>query len=220
MAAHGVPAEVIDSSDDFFGLIISNGRPFESDIVLSDGDRIKAGGRTLRVVYRPGHSTTDTLYIDEGSDDAYVGDHLLANITSGVELMPTEPAGNERRQGLLEYLGNLRKTEVMALRRCYSGHGPTIENHRELIAERLAFHADRLDRVRDLVAAGHATAFEIARHLWSEQTAAEQPVLVTWEVLGHLDLLLNRGNVREEVDADGSRHFYARSTDADFAAAG
>src|SRR5262249_14079090 len=74
MAAHGVPVDVIDSSDDFFGLIISNGRPFETDIVLSDGDRITAGSRTLRVVYRPGHSTTDTLYVDESSDEAYVGD--------------------------------------------------------------------------------------------------------------------------------------------------
>ena len=35
----------------------------------------------------------------------------------------------------------------MPLRRCYTGHGPIIEHHRELIDERLAFHSDRLDRV-------------------------------------------------------------------------
>ena len=207
MAAHGVPADVIDSSDDFFATILAHGESFETDVVLSDGDRIEAGGRTLRVVYRPGHSTTDTLYVDEDSDDAYVGDHLLANITSGVELMPTESTGDERRRGLLEYLGNLQKTQAMSLRRCYSGHGPTIERHRELIDERLAFHAERLERVRELVGDGHASAFEIAHHLWSAETARSQPVLVTWEVLGHLDVLVNRGTVRETVTDEGTRLF-------------
>jgi glyoxylase-like metal-dependent hydrolase (beta-lactamase superfamily II) len=211
MAAHGVPDEVIDSSDDFFARILADGGPFETDIVLSDGDRIAAGGRTLRVVYRPGHSSTDTLFVDETSDDAYVGDHLLANITSGVELMPTEPSGRERRQGLMEYLGNLQKTRVMPLRRLYTGHGPTIEDHRKLIDERVEFHSDRLDRVRELVGAGHNSAFDVARHLWSEEVAHSQPVLVTWEVLGHLDVLVNRGTVREEIDDQGRRRFYARS---------
>jgi len=33
-------------------------------------------------------------------------------------------------------------------------------------------------------------------------------VLVVWEVLGHFDLLVNRGLVTEEVDARG-RHTYS-----------
>jgi glyoxylase-like metal-dependent hydrolase (beta-lactamase superfamily II) len=210
MAVHGVPDDVIAGSDDFFARIVAESRPFITDRVLSDGEKLVAGGRTLRVVYRPGHSTTDTLFIDEDSDDAFVGDHLLANITSGVELMPTELPGDERRQGLIEYLGNLRKTQAMQLRRCYTGHGPTIEDHRALIDERIAFHADRLDRVADLVAAGHRTAFDIAGHLWSRDVAAAQPVLVTWEVLGHLDLLVNRGTIREEVDGRGRHRFRSR----------
>ena len=220
MAAHGVPEDVIDSSDDFFATIVADGRPFETDIVLADGDRIAAGGRALRVVYRPGHSTTDTLFIDEKSDDAYVGDHLLANISSGVELMPTEPAGDERRQGLFEYLGNLLKTEAMPLRRCFPGHGPIIADHRALIAECLAFHSDRLERVRELVGEGHQSAFEVARHLWSEETAIQQPVLVTWEVLGHLDLLVNRGTVHEQIDPNGHRRFYPRRSQAGLTTAG
>ena len=210
MAAHGVPEDVIDSSDDFFAMILANGRPFETDRVLVDGDRVTAGGRTLRVVHRPGHSTSDTLYVDEDSDDAYVGDHLLANITSGVELMPTDAYGTERRQGLAEYLGNLRRTEVMSLRHCYTGHGPTITDHRALIAERIEFHADRIDRVRRLVEDGNRSAYDVARRLWSDETAAAQPVLVTWEVLGHLDLLVNRGTVHEQIGSDGSRRFFPR----------
>ena len=38
---------------------------FRADVRLADGERIRAGGRDLRVVARPGHSTTDTLFVDD-----------------------------------------------------------------------------------------------------------------------------------------------------------
>jgi len=38
--------------------------------------------------------------------EGFVTDHLLAHISSGAELMPTELPGDERRRALLEYLGN------------------------------------------------------------------------------------------------------------------
>ena len=53
---------------------------------------------------------------------------------------------------------------------------------------------------------GPATAYAITRQLWSQRTVAEQPLLVVWEVLGHLDLLLDAGAVTEQVTDDGSRH--------------
>jgi glyoxylase-like metal-dependent hydrolase (beta-lactamase superfamily II) len=210
MASHGVPERIIEGSQEFFARILADSAPYETDRVLSDGDTVRAGGRTLRAVFRPGHSTTDTLFIDESNDDAFVGDHLLANITSGAELMPTELPGDERRRGLLDYLSNLRKTQVMRLRTCYPGHGPTIEDHRGLIDDRLSFHSSRLDRIAEHVADGCRTSYEIAQRLWSEEVAATQPVLVIWEVLGHLDLLVNRGTVREEVDERGVHRFRPR----------
>jgi glyoxylase-like metal-dependent hydrolase (beta-lactamase superfamily II) len=211
MASHGVPERVIADSAEFFARIVAESRPFETDLVLADGDTVRAGGRTLRTVFRPGHSTTDTLFVDDASDDAFVGDHLLATISSGVELMPTELPGDERRRALLEYLGNLRKTQAMSLRTCFTGHGPTIDDHRSLIDERIAFHSERLDRIVELVGSGRRTAFEIARGLWSPEVAETQPVLVTWEVLGHLDVLVNRGTVREETDGGGRRSYRLRA---------
>jgi glyoxylase-like metal-dependent hydrolase (beta-lactamase superfamily II) len=207
LAAHGVPAERIAETAPFFEYIERDSADYPTDVVLADGDKIAAGGRSLRVVHRPGHSTSDTLYVDENSDEAFVGDHLLAEITTGAEIMPVELPGKERRRSLLEYLGNLRKTEAMRLSRCYPGHGPTIADHRALIAERIAFHSERLERVAELVRDGCTTAFEIGRRLWSDETAETQPVLVVWEVLGHLDILVNRGTVREDVDADGCHRF-------------
>src|SRR6266542_2407742 len=127
--AHGVPEYVVAGSWSFFDYIVRESTNFETDRVLRDGDTIRAGDRTLRAVFRPGHSTTDTLFVDESSRDAFVGDHLLATITSGAELVPTELPGDERRRALLDYLSNLRKTGAMDLATCYSGHGPTIDDH-------------------------------------------------------------------------------------------
>jgi glyoxylase-like metal-dependent hydrolase (beta-lactamase superfamily II) len=217
LAGHGVPPELIADSAPFFDYIERESDEYATDDVLSEGDTVRAGGRTLRVVFRPGHSTTDTLFVDEGSGEAFVGDHLLAKITSGAEIMPTELPGAQRRRALLEYLGNLRKTAAMQLATCYPGHGPAIEDHRALIDERLAFHVDRLDRVAGLVRGGCSTAFEIGRRLWSDDVAETQPVLVTWEVVGHLDILVNGGTVREDVDPRGV-HRFAPRTAADLAA--
>src|SRR4051794_26743977 len=43
MAAHGVPAAVIADSEAFFERIVAESRPFETDVVLVDGDTIRAG---------------------------------------------------------------------------------------------------------------------------------------------------------------------------------
>ena len=79
------------------------------------------------------------------------------------------------------------------------------------------FHAARLDLIKQYVEEGCATAFDIARRLWSDEVAETQTVLAIWEVVGHLDILVNRGTVMEQVDASG--HHYFRPRDA-VAAAG
>lgn len=218
MAAHGVPERLIAESESFFHYIATQGAEFETDRVLLDGDTIRAGGRTLRVVFRPGHSATDTLFVDDLAGEAFVGDHLLATITTGAELSPTELPGDERRRALLEYLSNLRATAAMRLGRCFTGHGPTIDDHVGLIEERMAFHSNRLDRIAEHVEAGSRTAFEVARRLWSDEVAETQSVLAVWEVVGHLDILVNRGTVLEQVD-DRGRHYFRPRDAVGFAAA-
>src|SRR5438067_9660008 len=77
LAAHGVPPELIAGTEPFWAHIVRASADYETDVVLADGDEIRAGGRTLRAVHRPGHSTTDTLFVDAASNEAFVGDHLL-----------------------------------------------------------------------------------------------------------------------------------------------
>jgi glyoxylase-like metal-dependent hydrolase (beta-lactamase superfamily II) len=206
MRHHGVPESVIDANEGFWDFIRDTSAPFTTDTVLSDGDVIAAGGRELRVLGRPGHSTTDTLFIDEASGTAFVGDHLLAGISSNAEIVPVaEPTGT-RPRARIEYLANLKRTASMPLKVLLTGHGDAVDDHVELVRRRFSEHRRRCRRILDVLQQGPAQAYGIAGHLWSARTVAEQPLLVVWEVLGHLDLLLDEGKVSEQKIADGTRY--------------
>ena len=207
LAAHGVPQQQIEDTAPFWAHIVRASADYETDVVLADGDTIDAGGRTLRVVHRPGHSTTDTLYVDEAANEAFVGDHLLAKITSGAEATESVLPARGRRRALYDYLTGLRLTAAMGLQTTFTGHGPVIADAAGLIDERMAFHSTRLDNVEEIVDGGASTAFEISRKLWSDEVARTQTVLAIWEVLGHLDILVARGVLQEHVD-DGHHSFH------------
>jgi hypothetical protein len=74
------------------------------------------------------------------------------------------------------------------------------------VRRRLGEHRRRCRRILAALEEGPSHAYGIAGHLWSPRTVAEQPLLVVWEVLGHLDLLLDEGTVSEEKFDDGSRY--------------
>ena len=206
MRHHGVPDTVLADTEAFWEFLRRESDPYIAEIVLADGERIRAGGRDLRIVARPGHSTTDALIVDERERIAFVGDHLLARISSNTEIYPAlEPTGT-RPRARVEYLESLRRTAAMPLRRLHTGHGPDITDHVELVAQRLADHERRCGRIVAALRAGGSTAYGIAADLWPETTILEQPLLVVWEVLGHLDLLLDAGRVREQVTEDGSTY--------------
>jgi glyoxylase-like metal-dependent hydrolase (beta-lactamase superfamily II) len=212
MATHGVPVAVIEDNEGFWEFIRRNSRDFSADVRLRDGDRIRAGGRTLRIVARPGHSATDVLLVDDEERLAFVGDHLLAAISSNTEIYPPRDGGGgdsgaARPATRITYLENLRRTARMPLRRLLTGHGPEVTAHAPLVREREAEHRDRCARIAELLEDGERTAYGLAGHLWSARTVARQPLLVVWEVLGHLDLLAAAGAVRERLDDDGRAHF-------------
>jgi glyoxylase-like metal-dependent hydrolase (beta-lactamase superfamily II) len=206
MAHHGVPAQVIADDEPFWTFHRRASEDVVADVRLRDGDRLQAGGRTLRVVARPGHSTTDTLFVDDRERLAFTGDHLLASISSNTEIQPADRADDGRARSRVRYLENLRKTAAMPLVRLLTGHGAPITEHRPLVADRIAEHERRCERIVAILADGPQTAYDIARRLWRPRTVAEQPLLVVFEVVGHLELLLAAGRVSERVD-DGRSLF-------------
>jgi glyoxylase-like metal-dependent hydrolase (beta-lactamase superfamily II) len=204
MAHHGVPEQVVADNEDFWDYVRSTSEDFRTDLRLADGEHIQAGGRSLRVVARPGHSTTDTLFVDDRDGVAFGGDHLLSRISSNTEINPPDRAHDGRARSRVRYLENLRRTAQMPLSRLLTGHGSPVIDHAGLVEARLADHDRRCERIVAILQDGPSTAFAIANRLWPARTVAEQPLLVVWEVVGHLELLLAGGHVAERAGDGGS----------------
>jgi glyoxylase-like metal-dependent hydrolase (beta-lactamase superfamily II) len=204
MTHHGVPDQLVADTDELWNYIRATTEDFRTDVRLSEGDQVRAGGRTLRVVARPGHSTTDTVFVDEHDAVAFVGDHLLATISSNTEICAPERAADGRARSRLRYLESLERTRSMPLARLLTGHGAPVTEHARLVRARLRDHRRRCERILAVLEDGPQTAFEIAGGLWPERTVAEQSLLVVWEVIGNLELLLAAGAVDERVGDTGS----------------
>jgi ribonuclease BN (tRNA processing enzyme) len=93
---------------------------------------------------------------------------------------------------------------IQAGGRLLTGHGPPVTEHARLVEARLLDHHRRCERIVAILKDGPSTAYAIASRLWPARTVAEQPLLVVWEVIGHLELLLAGGDVAERTGAGGS----------------
>jgi glyoxylase-like metal-dependent hydrolase (beta-lactamase superfamily II) len=125
-------------------------------------------------------------------------DHLLEHISSN-PLISRPIDGGERPQSLVMYLDSLAKTREMEVDLVLTGHGDPVTDHRALIDKRFAFHKRRAERIYRLIAERPRTAYDVAQTLWGN-VAVTQAYLALSEVLGHVDILMNAGRVREREE--------------------
>ncbi|HUN78218.1 MAG TPA: MBL fold metallo-hydrolase [Solirubrobacteraceae bacterium] len=211
MLRHGVPSDVVTALRAVSASFRAWGCTVQVERTLRDGEELTLRDRTLRVLHRPGHSPSDTVFHDERRALLLAGDHLLAHISSNPLLArPLEADGDydgPRPQALVTYLDSLRRTQAMELEVVLGGHGPPVTDHAALISERERLHERRAQRIFKLISGKPRTAYEMAHEMWGN-VAVTQAYLTISEVLGHVDLLLNSGRVRERDD-DGVVRFEA-----------
>jgi glyoxylase-like metal-dependent hydrolase (beta-lactamase superfamily II) len=102
-------------------------------------------------------------------------------------------------------MASLRETRELPAELVLPGHGDPVVGHAALIDERFALHERRAGKIGRLIAQEPRSAYEIAQALWGN-VAVTQAYLTLSEVLGHVDLLLERGEVRE-TERDGLVRF-------------
>lgn len=172
---------------------------------LADGSVLALRDRSLRVLHRPGHSPSDTLFHYEERAELIGGDHLLGHVSSNPlvtrPLPGTERSGKERPRALIDYLDSLRKTRALDVNRVLPGHGDDVTDHRALIDERFAMHAGRADKIHSLLRERPLTAREVPQALWG-RVAVTQAYLTLSEVLGHADLPEREGRAVAEDDGE------------------
>lgn len=203
MLRNGVPEETALTLRDITGSFRRFAVSARVTRRLEEGDVIALGsGRTLRTIHVPGHSPTDTIFLDEERRIAIAGDHLIARISSNPVIHrpisgSVDPA--HRVAVLAIYLDSLRRTRELDLSLVVAGHGRPIADHRSLIDERIAHHEVRKDEIAELIRAQPRNAHAIARAIWGD-IALRQAFLTLSEVLGHTDLLVAEGRVQEHED--------------------
>jgi glyoxylase-like metal-dependent hydrolase (beta-lactamase superfamily II) len=207
MRRHGIDDDVRGTLDDISRSFRRYGEGAAVDVVVGDGERLAAGGRTFIAYERPGHSPTDTIFAD-GDGLLVGGDHLLAKVSSNPiahvpidDRDPVEVATREPRKALVEYLASMRATAAMDVSVVLPGHGEPFADHRALVATRADMHARRARRILRAVD-GTRTAADMIGVLW-RALPLTQHYLALSEVLGHLDLLSADGVVRAVERDDG-----------------
>jgi glyoxylase-like metal-dependent hydrolase (beta-lactamase superfamily II) len=206
MLRHGIPEDVVQALRAVSAAFRAWGSKASVSRVLHDGEPLELRDRSLQVSYRPGHSPTDTIFLDEERGILFAADHLLKHISSN-PLISRLPGQTERPKSLVTYLDSLRKTREMDVELVLPGHGDAFGGHRELIDQRFALHERRAEKLYGLLGDSPKTAYELAQAMWGN-VAVTQAYLTLSEVLGHMDILLGEGRVRE-AEENGVVHFEA-----------
>ena len=205
MLRNGIPEDVtvalrsVSRSFRSWGSHVTVTRP------LADGEELELGERRLETLHRPGHSPSDTVFWDAERQILIGADHLLPSISSNPLLARPLDDSSKRPQALVTYIESLRKTREMPIEIVLPGHGEPITDHVELIDSRLAGYDRRKEKLYRLIAERPRNAYELAQALWGN-VAVTQAFLTLSEVIGHADLLVNEGRVREADDGSVIRY--------------
>jgi glyoxylase-like metal-dependent hydrolase (beta-lactamase superfamily II) len=205
MLRNGIPEEVTEAlrsvSRSFrgWGSQVTVTRP------LDDGEELAFRDRTLRVLHRPGHSPSDTVFWDEERQILIAADHLLPKISSNPLISLPLDGSSERTQALVTYIESMRATREMPAEIILPGHGDPVVDHVALIDSRFASHERRKEKIFKLIAEQPRTGYELAQAIWGN-VAVTQAFLTLSEVVGHADLLVNEGRVREVDDGTVIRY--------------
>jgi len=201
MLANGIAPDVVTALRSVSRAYRGWGGSAHVDRPLADGSELAFAHSTLKVLHRPGHSPSDTVFFDEQRRVLVGGDHLIAHISSNPLL--SRPLGGKsgspdggRPHALLMYMNSLRETRAMDIDLVLPGHGEPFSGHAALIDERFGMHERRARRIGKLIAERPRSAHEIAQELWGS-VAVTQAYLTLSEVLGHVDLLVERGKVAQ-----------------------
>jgi glyoxylase-like metal-dependent hydrolase (beta-lactamase superfamily II) len=207
MLRNGIPQDVVHALRAVSASFRAWGAAANVTTPLAEGGLLEFASRKWRVLRRPGHSPSDTVFYDEDSKELFGGDHLIRHISSNPLI--SRPLDGEdvgvswqgRPHALMSYLDSLRATRKMQLSVVYAGHGEPIVDHRALIDERFRMHERRAQKLYELIATKPRNAYELAQAMWGN-VAVTQAFLTLSEVLGHVDLLVEDGRIAERLADD------------------
>lgn len=166
------------------------------DRELLPGVEVETGLGSWQVYETPGHAPSHVVLHQPERKLMISGDHLLGRTVLFFDYGHTpDPVG--------EFLGGLETIEPLAVELCLPGHGRPFRDPEAKIAEARRQVAELLDKVREALAEGERTAFEIvAEIVGAENLNTPASAWVLQIVLSCLDHLALQGEVRKVDGTD------------------
>jgi len=174
---------------------------------LDEGDAVRLGDRTVRVVWTPGHSDFHYVLVDDDARVIFAGDHLLPTITPNIGLYP-----ECRPNPLDDYFKSFARFERLGDYTVYPAHGMPYAALPDRIRQLILHHRERLQGVWDCVVArpGGASSADIVAHFWGDRLNAHEARFALVEVAAHLEYLRLAGDLSLSVD-DGVIRYRTKS---------
>ncbi|HEX4466620.1 MAG TPA: MBL fold metallo-hydrolase [Solirubrobacteraceae bacterium] len=207
MRAHGVPGEHAAKALEVFAALPAYVGSTGLDRALLEGERFRAGENELTVLARPGHSPTDTVFVDHDGRTALVGDHVLGAYPSVI--MPPVAAPPVTHEALLcagaaTMIASLRDTAALGLTLALPGHGEAIEDVAGTVARALDYYRRHDRKVLELLDSGPARAWDLVLAR-DAGVRGEDALYKLASTLGSLELLIADGLVVAERTPAGPR---------------
>ncbi|MDE3111776.1 MAG: MBL fold metallo-hydrolase [Chloroflexota bacterium] len=187
---HGMPSTVDDDMKESWLAMGRKVDAFGAITEVENGSAVDLGGRSLRVVWTPGHTDYHACLVDEDAGILFAGDHVLPRITSNISLYPWS-----RDDPLGDFLDALRAVRALKVSRVLPAHGDPFDDLGGRVDELLEHHRERLAKVLEIVDGRERPAYAICRDLFPVLRSAHEERFALAETLAHLRHLERRGKV-------------------------
>lgn len=168
--------------------------PLDPDHVLFGGETIDTDIGPLETVYTPGHAPAHLALYQRQRQLLISGDHVLTNISPNISWMPG-------RDMLGEYHESLDRVARLEVDEILPSHGRAFQGLVRWVESAKRHHELRCDGLLGGLAVGACTARELIPVLWAKPLAAWNLRFALFEVLAHLEYLLQRGVVDKREGA-------------------
>lgn len=172
---------------------------FVPDRTLEDGELVSAGDWSLECVYTPGHCMNHMSFAMREDDALLCGDVVMGWSTTIV----SPPDGNMK-----DYMQSLERLLQRQEKTYHPSHGPSISEPLEYVRLLHAHRMERIDQVRDCIAAGHADVMEMVPLIYTELDQQMYGAAAR-SVLASIEYLIAAGEVKQSPLSLDSRFVLA-----------
>jgi glyoxylase-like metal-dependent hydrolase (beta-lactamase superfamily II) len=163
------------------------------------GDELNFGNENWKVIFMPGHSNTQTIYVQQETKKILSADMLL-NVTPTPFYELSEGLNGERIKGLPIMLQSYETLNNIDFSTAYPGHYETINNPKEIIKQQVDHIHKRKLQCFEFIKSGVSSYQELYPLMYSRFTFTAITMLV-----GYLDLLVEEGKINWHEDESSIR---------------